>query len=107
MPSKALSPVTQMLASSALVAIRSSDAKSSPWMMEKVQSTDELLLPTLLPTPPAPVRPPAPPAPPAEAEPLTEDEDPAAVTWLITSDVWTHRTSRMVQMGTGWKKKAK
>lgn len=34
-------PVTQMVASSADDAIRSSEANSSPWMMEKVQSSDE------------------------------------------------------------------
>lgn len=40
-----MSPVTQMVASSAEEAMRSNEAKSSPWMMEKVQSSDDVLKP--------------------------------------------------------------
>lgn len=41
--------MTQMVASSAEDAMRSSEEKSSPWMTEKVQSSDEAPQPT--PTP--------------------------------------------------------
>ncbi len=46
MPRRALRPVTQMVASSAEDAMRSSEEKSSPWMTEKVQSSDEAPHPT-------------------------------------------------------------
>lgn len=113
-PRRALRPVTQIVASSAEGAMRSSEAKSSPWMMEKMQSRDELLDPVLLP-----------PAAPEEDEPeelaADEDEEPAAAAttaaaaatpapdvpdeamtpWPRTSVVWTLRTSRMLEIKTG------
>lgn len=42
-PRRALSPVIQIVASSADDAIRSSDEKLSPYIMQNVQSSDELL----------------------------------------------------------------
>ena len=72
-PSSALRPVTQMVASSADAAIRSSDKKSSPWMMENVQSGD--------------------------VDTADVDDNPPGET-PCTSDVWTHRTSRILAMAT-------
>lgn len=45
-PRSALRPVTQMVASSAEEAMRSNEEKSSPWIMENVQSNEEVLDPT-------------------------------------------------------------
>lgn len=71
-PSRALSPVTQILASSAEAAIRSRDEKSSPCMIENVQS-GELH---------------------ASAEIIPMGVTPA------TSDVCTQRTSWMLEIAT-------
>jgi len=62
-----------MVASSAEAAIRSNEEKSSPWMIENVQSGDV---------------------------DTTDAEDNPAGDTPCTSDVCTHRTSRMLAMGT-------
>ena len=89
-----------MVASSAEEAIRSNEEKSSPWIMEKVQSNDDVLDPA-----------------PTEAEEAEEVVEAAAATaaaaatpapdvgtdeapWPSTSVVWTQRTSRMLEIGT-------
>lgn len=118
-PRRALSPVTQMVASSADGAIRSREAKSSPWMMEKMQSRAELLEPTAAQV-----------AADDEAE-VDDDEDDDDDDWLAdeaattaaaaaaapdevpdddpcptsTSEVCTLRTSRMLEIKTKIEKK--
>lgn len=87
-----------MVASSAEDAMRSREEKSSPWMTEKVQSSDEAPQPT--PTPET-----------EEADEVAEAAAAAAaapapdvgtddVPCPRTSDVWTERTSRMLEIGT-------
>ena len=85
-----------MVASSADEAMRSKEEKSSPWITENVQSNDEALDPTPTETEEAEEVVEAATAEEAPAPDVATDEVPCP----RTSDVWTERTSRMLEIGT-------